>query len=294
MSRFAHLAQRLFNVPLMITPQKAEVIIAALAERIGVTSIVRLNGDMVAPELMAFDQEDELAARPTTRMNAGYEMIGGVAVIPIEGTLVAKLGTLRPFSGMTGYDGIRQNFMVAMSDPEVKAIMLSIDSPGGEVQGCFDLADQIFECRGEKPIHAILSENACSAAYALGCAADKITVPRTGFTGSIGVIYMHCDISKMLDKAGVKVTMLHYGARKADGAMELPLSEEAQTAFMKDINTVGEMFVETVARNRGIDADSVRETEAATFQGADGLKPGLADAVMAPDAALRALIREIA
>ena len=88
-------------------------------------------------------------------------------MIQVEGTLVQKLGTLRPYSGMTGYDGIRQNFLEALSDPAVEAIVLDIDSPGGEVAGCFDLVDTIYAARGEKPIWSVLSESAYSAGYAL-------------------------------------------------------------------------------------------------------------------------------
>jgi ClpP class serine protease len=71
----------------------------------------------------------------------------GIAVIPISGTLVQKLGSLRPYSGMTGYDGIRQAFLTAMEDQDVSGICLDIDSPGGEVAGCFDLVDVIYSSR---------------------------------------------------------------------------------------------------------------------------------------------------
>jgi signal peptide peptidase SppA len=194
---------------------------------------------------------------------------------------------------MMGYDGIRQVFMSALADDAVRAIVLLIDSPGGEVSGCFDLADTIFAARGAKPIWAILNECAYSAAYAIASAADRITVPRTGGTGSIGVIAMHVDWSTAIQKAGIKVTFITYGERKADGAPELPLSKEALARFQKDIDEVGDLFVATVARNRNISASEVRNMEAATFQGGHGIALGLADAVMAPDAAFRALLNEL-
>jgi signal peptide peptidase SppA len=293
MERFGHLAQRLFNVPLMITPQKAEIIMAALSERLGISQIVKINGDLVLNDdhaALADFSDDERADRP----RAAYDVVEGVAIIPIEGTLVHKLGTLRPFSGMTGYDGIRQNFLMALADPEVRAVALDIDSPGGEVSGCFDLSDVIYEARGEKPIWSILSENAYSAAYAIASATDRILVPRTGGTGSIGVIAMHVDWSRAIDKAGLKVTFIQRGARKADGAPEIPLSDEALERFQKDIDVTGVLFEETVARNRKMAAGTVRNLEAATFQGAEGVRLGLADAVMAPDAAFRSLLAEIA
>jgi signal peptide peptidase SppA len=283
--KFPFLAQRLFNTPLAITPGKAEVIMAALSERLGIAQISR------GARMMEDDDFDYTA--PGDNPRAGYDVVAGVAVVQVAGTLVQKLGTLRPWSGMTGYDGIRQNFLTALADPKVKSIVLDIDSPGGEVSGCFDLVDTIYRSRGTKPIWAILNEGAYSAAYAIASAADRIYVPRTGGTGSIGVIWMHIDWSKALDAAGFKVTFITYGARKADGHPEIALSPEALARFQGDIDTMGELFVTTVARNRNIPADQVRETQAATYLGAAGVAQGLADGVMAPDAAFRALLAEI-
>lgn len=297
LAKFPHLAQRLFNCPLIIHPSKAEVIMAALSERLGLTQIVRINGDVILGAPMAFDQELENESR--TRQDAenyrarGYDVIAGVARIEVEGTLVQRNGALRPESGMTGYDGIRQNFIQALGDPGVQGIMLAIDSPGGEVAGCFDLTDQIRAARGSKPIWAVLCENACSAAYALASATDKIIVPRTGVVGSIGVIWMHVDLSQMFEKAGVKVTIVKRGARKADGAPEIPLTGEALAHFQAQIDTIGELFEDVVSRGRGLRTKKIRDMDAATFLGAEGVEVGLADAVMSPDAAFRAMVEAI-
>jgi capsid assembly protease len=284
---YPHLAQRVFNTPLALHPEKAEIVIAALADRFGIARLFRQNGTVVA-----FADEDygEAPAGDTCR---GYEVVADVAVIPVQGTLVQRLGTLRPYSGMTGYDGIRLNVMAAIADPSVKAICLDIDSPGGEVAGCFDLVDMIADARGIKPIWAVLNERAFSAAYAIASAADYVTVPRTGGTGSVGVIYMHVDMSKALGQAGIEVTLVTYGARKADGADVLPLSKEARARLQADVDQVGELFVATVARNRGMSAAAVRRTEATTFLGAQGVEIGFADAVMAPDEAFRALLERL-
>lgn len=285
------LAQKMFNVPLAIHPRKAEIVIAALADRLGVGQMVRLDGSSIAP--MAMEDDEYGFAEPGRTPRTGYDNVCGVAVIPVQGTLVQKLGSLRPWSGMSGYDGIRQNLFMALDDPEVKAIALDIDSPGGEVAGCFDLVDTIYGLRGQKPIWSILNEAAYSAAYAIASAADRIVVPRTGGVGSIGVICAHVDLSKALTAAGVKVTFITYGKRKADGHAEIPLSEEALARFQADIDTMGGLFVDTVARNRNISAATVRDTQAATFLGAQGVALGLADEVAAPDAAFRALIQSI-
>lgn len=288
--RFHHLAQRLFNRPLAILPDKAEVVMAALADRLGIAHLLRTDGTTVVVAPSALADSDGYGAVRRDGRDSGYDMLGDIAVIGIEGTLVQKSGTLRPWSGMTGYDGIRQSFLTAVNDPAVRAVVLDIDSPGGEVAGCFDLVDTIYEARGSKPIWAILNESAYSAAYAIASAADRITVPRTGGAGSIGVIAMHVDWSEALGKAGLKVTFITYGDRKADGAAEQPLSAEARDHIQGQIDEMGDLFVQTVARNRNLSADAVRETQAATFLGPDALRLRLVDAVQAPDAAFGALI----
>ncbi|QII37505.1 S49 family peptidase [Rouxiella badensis] len=275
-----HLAQRLFNTPLALHPRKAEVVMAALTDRFGLTRIQSMSD---------WDDEDDSFSRQAR--DTGYDVVEGIAIIPIQGTLVQKLGTLRPYSGMTGYDGIRACFLQALNDSEVRAICLDIDSPGGEVAGCFDLVDEIYAARGSKPVWAILSESAYSAAYALASAADKIIVPRTGGVGSVGVIVMHVDWSQKIKNDGLQVTIITYGDRKAESNPYEPLSETAHKAIQSDINEMGRLFVSTVSRNRGITEKTVRDTEAACFLGADGVQLGLADEVASPDAAFRDLLQ---
>jgi signal peptide peptidase SppA len=286
MTNYPHLAQKLFNVPLAITPQKAEIVMAALADRFGLARLFHADGRVVALD----DWDDDIGEPAQAR---AYEVVEGVAIIPVTGTLVQKLGTLRPYSGMTGYDGLRANLSMALTDDAVRAVVLDIDSPGGEVAGCFDLADSIYKARGSKPIWSILTESAYSAAYALASACDRIVVPRTGGTGSVGVICMHVDMSKALGAAGVNVTLIHYGDRKADGADSKPLSDEALSRYQSDVDAMGELFVKTVARNRGLSVKVVRATQATTFLGAAGVEIGFADAVQAPDEAFRSLLAEL-
>ena len=286
--RLPHLAQRLFNRPLAILPDKAEVIMAALADRFGVSRLFRADGTSIAMGELDSDPGEPADYKI-------FDMVGDVAVISVEGTLVHRLGALYPYSGMTGYDGIRRLFAAAWDDPAVRAIVLDIDSPGGEVSGCFDLADAIYAARqtGEKPIWAILNEGAYSAAYAIASACTRITVPRTGGTGSVGVISMHCDLSRALTAAGISVTLITYGARKADGADVAPLSKEARARFQADVDAMGDLFVETVARNRNLTPEAVKATEAGTFLGAAGVAAGFADAVASPDEALAELLQQL-
>lgn len=276
-----HLAQKLFNTPLAIHPQKAEVIVSSLTERLGITQI----------RSAMMEDDDEYFSRKA-RKDSGYDVLEGIAIIPVYGTLVQKLGTLRPYSGMTGYDGIRRVFLTAVNDPEVKGICLDIDSPGGEVAGCFDLVDLIYAERGKKPIHAILSENAFSAAYAIASAADKIYVPRTGGVGSVGVIVIHCDWSQRIKDDGLKVSIITYGNRKAESNPYVALSDEAKAAIQHDVDEMGRLFVSTVSRNRGLSETVIRNTQAACYLAAEGVQMGLADAVASPDVAFQELMKE--
>ncbi|MBM3074241.1 S49 family peptidase [Lelliottia sp. RWM.1] len=282
-----HLAQRLFNTPLALHPSKAEVIMASVMDRFGISKI---ESSLAMEDDDCYGYDDNRGRE--SKRDPGYDVVAGVAVIPICGTLVQKLGSLRPYSGMTGYDGIRQAFLTALADPDVNGICLDIDSPGGEVAGCFDLVDDIYNARGEKPIHAILSENAYSAAYAIASAADRISVPRTGGVGSIGVITMHLDWTQRIKEDGLKVTIITFGSRKAEGSPLRELSEEAFNAIQQDINAMGELFVSTVARNRGMSAKVIKSTQAACFMAADGVEIGLADEVCPPDAAFRHLLKK--
>lgn len=283
-----HLAQRLFNVPLAITPGKLEIVVAAMADRMGITQLFRADGSV-----FAFDGGWETDTDARQARDTGYEVVAGVAVIPVTGTLVAKLGSLRPYSGMTGYDGLRAVFSTALADPDVKAIAWDMDSPGGEVAGCFDLVDTMYRARGTKPMWSILSESAYSACYAMASATDRIIVPRTGGTGSVGVISACIDMSTALKQAGIKVELITFGARKADGNQFGPLSEAARARFQADVDMMGNLFVDTVARNRKLNRSKVLDTEASTFLGASGVEVGFADAVMAPDEAFRELCEHI-
>lgn len=291
------LAQELFNTPLAIHPRKAEVALAALADRMGIANISRLDGSLV-PVAMEDDEAFISAPARTRRADPGYDLLGGLAIIPIAGTLAQKTRSLRPYSGLTGYDGVRQAFATSLVDDDVKMPVFDISSGGGPVAGLFDLVDDIYAARGTKPIAAILSESAYSAAYVLASAVDpgRIYVPRTGGTGSNGCICMHVDYSKAINSAGLKVTFItSEGAdRKTDGHSEIPLSADAYDAIKADVDEMGTLLHETVGRNRGLAASTVRGQKAATFMGAAGVAAGLADHVMSPSAATAALLREIA
>jgi len=207
-----------------------------------------------------------------------YRVREGVLTIPVKGMLMAGL----PFqlgSMATGYEYITQTVMRGVADPDVNEIILDLNSPGGTVPGCFDCADAIFAARGVKPIRAVANEFAYSAAYAIASSADTITVGRTGGVGSIGVMTGHTDMSARLEAQGVKFTPIYAGKNKGDGLHTAPLSEAAKARMQERVDAIHDIFVATVARNRGMDEQAVRDTEAATFMAQQAVENGLADTV---------------
>jgi signal peptide peptidase SppA len=257
-----HVASRVFGSPLLIQPRKLDVILRVLGPRIG------LSGKAILPD----DDEDD----PTDR-NPYTVTPDGIAVISVAGSLVRKSSFMDAYSGLTSYADIETEFLDAVTNPSVKGILLNIDSPGGECAGCMDLSDEIYKQRGSKPIYAIANESMFSAAYALGSAADKIFVTRTGGVGSIGVICLHVDQSGMDAQDGLKFTPIYAGDHKNDFTPHEPLADDVKNEMQAEVDRLYAMFVDTVARNRGISTQRVKDTQAALFWGPDAVKSGLAD-----------------
>ena len=203
----------------------------------------------------------------------------GIGVLSIEGPLFARFGIESWWYGGSAYDVIGAAFDMLLADAGVTQIVLLIDSPGGTVTGCFELADKIYAARGQKPITAVASDSAYSAAYAIASAADRIVIPRSGGLGSIGVRCQHVDISRALDRIGYTVTTIVSGSKKADFDSTAPLSDSARSEMQDEVNRLADIFVETVARNRGLDADAVRGLQAGCLFGPSAIAAGLGDAI---------------
>jgi len=236
-----------------------------------------------------------LAAPDRAALGQGYDVTAGIAVIEVSGVLVPRLGIRQSLGFAIGYDGIRTNLRAALADPQVRGVAMVYNSPGGYVAGLFDLVDEVYALRGAKPIVSILDEMTASAAYALASAGDVVTMPRTGIVGSVGVIAMVMDVSRSLTKAGVTVHPVHFGRLKAmeHRASVTGVMPEALAGVQAEVDTLGELFVATVARNRGLPAGAVRAQEGACFLGAAGVAAGLADTLCAPEQAFRALLADL-
>lgn len=130
----SHIISQATSAPLLLEPAYARVFFCALGRESGINSLhIPGNNESLDQSDMALVTGDFMATgKPQARF---YQVVNGIAVLPVTGTLVHKLGGMRPFSGMTGYDGVTARLQQAVSDPEVKGILLDIDSPGGHVAG---------------------------------------------------------------------------------------------------------------------------------------------------------------
>lgn len=266
MGKLPHIASMIYNQPLLITEEKLYEILEAIGPRI------------------ELEIQSTSMTTPSTDLSSWSSENANIAVIPVEGTLIHRpMSGVNAQSGLMSYQEIRAKFDQALNDPQVNTILLNINSNGGQVNGCFDLVDHIYNSRGTKPIIAISNESAYSAAYAIGSAADKFYGTRTSGEGSIGVIALHADISKRLENEGIKYTAIKAGARKDDLSPYKPLTNKAKSDLQERIDDTYHLFVNTVARNRNLDPESIYSTEARTYTGQKAIDIGLADKVTTYD-----------
>jgi signal peptide peptidase SppA len=210
-------------------------------------------------------------------VDCGLEIVGNTAIIPVYGFLTKRSGPFAGLLGTTSYEEISANLHEALDNPLVEKIILDVDSPGGEVNGVFDVCDEIYTARPQKQIEAIANDDAFSAAYAIASSASKLWITRTSGVGSIGVIATHIDQSAFDKKEGIKITPIFAGDHKNDLTPHEPISEAATVAMQGEIDRLYAMFTEIVARNRDVSVEQIRTTEAAMFFGGDAVKAGLAD-----------------
>ncbi|WP_353286462.1 S49 family peptidase [Wolbachia endosymbiont (group A) of Crataerina pallida] len=203
----------------------------------------------------------------------------GIAIIRIYGVLTKKTEAFDHILDMTSYENIHEEIESALEDKSIETILLDIYSPGGEVNGVFDLADFIYSARGKKRIIAIANDDAYSAAYAIASSAEKIFLTRTSGVGSIGVIASHIDQSRFDEKQGIKYTTIFAGSRKNDLNPHEPMTSESLGSLQKEVDRLYEMFVQLIARNRGLSIEKIRSTEAGLYFGEKAVEIGLADGV---------------
>lgn len=206
-------------------------------------------------------------------------MVGDVALIDVCGPVTYKSTWYSMYFGGASIQDLQQQLRMALADPAVKTIVFKVDSPGGVIDMVPEFADEIFAARGQKPILAVADTMVCSAAYWLVAQVDTIYASTTSQLGSIGVYCEHDDYSGMLEKLGVKITLVHHGDHKVDGNPYEPLSEAAREELQASVDEIGDWFETSVARARGVKKSVVLETfgQGKVFYGKQAITLGLAD-----------------
>lgn len=300
MSLLLHIAERVLNRPLLVHPDKLALVLAVLEGRIPIDAAA--IGAEAEARIAAMPAEAQAVLRgpapAASRFVGAFDAAGnavtqdGVAIIPVIGSLVNRGAWLGVNSGKTSYEGLQHQIRAAAADPAVKAILLDIASGGGEATGAFETAAMVRAAAAQKPVTAIVNGMAASAAYAIAAAASTIVVTETGLAGSIGVVMMHADYSRALDKAGITPTMIFAGAHKVDGHPFAPLDKGVAADLQAEVDKFYALFVQSVAASRKqLSAAAIRATEARTFIGVDAVAAGLADSVGTFDQVLADLSR---
>lgn len=276
MTYLAHIADRCLNRPLLITPDKAEVIMAVLGGRIGID-----GADVKpAPEASRFVGSSYVADEDGQVMDRPYRVTRkGTGIITVTGSLVARGAWVGASSGLTSYEGIQHQLRTAADDKAVKALVVDMHSPGGEAVLAFETAAMVRQVAAVKPVVAVVNGMAASAAYAIASGASEIVTTETGVAGSIGVVLLHADYSRALANEGIKPTLIFAGDHKVDGNPFEPLSDAVRADLQAEVDGFYQAFLATVAKGRGkrLTVAGARKTEARTFVGQAAVDAGLAD-----------------
>lgn len=206
---------------------------------------------------------------------------GAVAVIPMYGVIAPRVNMLSDISGGTTFETLTAQLHAALRDDEVKTILFDVDSPGGNVAGATEFAQEILKARAQKPIIAQAQFLMASAAYWAMAGATQIVASPSAMVGSIGVYAIHDDITEALAKEGIKREVISAGKFKAEGIGGGALSDEARAYAKTIIESAYSNFTRDVANGRGVKPADVRNGfgEGRVVAASDALALGLVDRV---------------
>ena len=213
----------------------------------------------------------------------------GVGILHITGPLFKRANLFVEFSGATSYEIARRDLQALMDDPAITSVMIAVDSPGGEVNGCDELAAAIYGFRGKKPMTAFVSGLAASGGYWIASAADRVVVSDASMVGSIGVVMGVTDTSVADEKRGVR--KIEFVSSQSPGKRPDIASDAGKARIQRMVDDLAAVFISAVAKHRGVSAEKV----AAEF-GAGGVEIaanavalGMADAIGSMESEISAL-----
>lgn len=279
--RFAHVLEVVQERPWAILPSTLVTIRAIMAEhRAGVVI-----------------GEDEMAERIASAQaqlgdRTGSSMAAGVAIIPLYGVIVPKAGLMTDVSGATSVQAFLKAFRLAMADPEVKAIVFDVDSPGGQTDLIPEAAAEIRAARGKKPMAAVADTLMASAAYWLASQADEVIASPSAWVGSIGVYTYHEDLSGALALEGIGKEYVSAGKFKTEVTELGPLEDAARAHIQALVDEDYGRFVGDVAKARGVSPQAVRDGmgQGRILSSSMALAQGLVDRVDTLEATVKRMV----
>jgi len=228
----------------------------------------------------------ELLAKESDKsgIDEKYQVVNDKAIINISGPMMKNPSWVMEYIfGAASMVKIGEAIQSASMDKKVNAIILNIDSPGGTVDGTEELGNIIYQARELKPIISYTDGMMASAAVWVGSAAHEIYISgETVTTGSIGVATYHVDASKLYEDFGLRITDIYAGKYKRIASDTKPLSKEGKGYIQGQIDGIYKIFVDTVARYRGVSSEDVLNNMAdgKLFLGSEAIRVGLVDGVL--------------
>lgn len=222
--------------------------------------------------------------RPLENTQA-VEMRDGVAVISLIGPIFPRANLFTEVSGATSIAIAARDFYSALNNPQVSAILLNIDSPGGDVTGVSEFADMIASARGIKPVHAYVGGLGASAAYWLASAAEQITIDKTARVGSIGVVMA------MPNPDASTAEEIEIVSSQSPNKRPNVATEEGRATVQETVDALAEVFVDAVARNRDVKPSKVLSDfgRGGVLVGKAAVAAGMANKTGSYEGALKAL-----
>jgi signal peptide peptidase SppA len=225
--------------------------------------------------------------RPVANEQRRYTVERGVAVVPMVGVLAKRMNMFMQISGGSSMQLMARDLAMALDDDEAHSVVLMIDSPGGTVDGTEQLASAVLAGRDRKRIVALADGGMCSAAYWIGSAASNVyAADSVTQVGSIGVVQKHVDVSGAEAKEGIRTTEITAGKFKRSASMYGPLTDAGRQTLQDDVDYVYALFVEAVAKHRGVSEEKVLQdmADGRVFRGRQAVAAGLIDGITSLDA----------
>jgi signal peptide peptidase SppA len=195
--------------------------------------------------------ETEIEAKlHQNRIDSVAKADGNIGMINVFGMIAQRMDMMMEHSGGVSTDALGVQFRAMIAEPSIKAIVLNLDTPGGAVSGVPELAQEILDSRGAKPIIAQINSLAASAGYWLASAADEIVSTPSGQGGSIGVYTIHEDLTQHFANEGVKHTIIRAGEHKITNNPFEPLNDVSRKDLQDRVNKIRDEFTGFIAQGR--------------------------------------------